>query len=102
MLGVKSTIGRLIVPEDDRRGAESAVAVVSWSYWKSRFNLDPSVLGKRVFVDDAPVTIVGVAPHDFSGLQTGLRPEVWLALAMEPVIHRPSRIGGGGLALLGD
>jgi hypothetical protein len=23
------------------------VAVVSWSFWKRRFNLDPAILGKR-------------------------------------------------------
>jgi putative ABC transport system permease protein len=95
VLGVKPAIGRLVGPEDD------SAAVVSWSYWKNRFNLDPAILGKQIIVDDAPVTIVGVAPQAFFGLEVGFRPEVWLPLAMEPVIHRPSRIGGGGLRLMG-
>ncbi len=95
VLGVKPAIGRLIGPDDDH------VVVMSWSYWKNRFNLDPAILGKRIVVDDAPVTIVGVTPRAFFGLQVGFRPEVWLPLAMEPVIHRPSRIGGGGLRLMG-
>ena len=44
VLGVKPVIGRLIGPQDDQMGAAgSAVAVVSWSYWKSRFNLDPGI-----------------------------------------------------------
>jgi putative ABC transport system permease protein len=94
VLGVKPAIGRLIGPEDDR------VAVVSWSYWRNRFNLDKAILGKRIIVEDAPVTIIGVTPREFFGLQVGSKPEVWLPLAMEPVIHRTGR-GGGGRRLMG-
>jgi hypothetical protein len=68
-LGVKPAIGRLIGPEDDRMGAGSPVAVVSWAYWRSRFNLDPAILGRRILVEDAPVTVVGVTAREFSGLQ---------------------------------
>src|SRR5579863_3819464 len=46
VLGVKPAIGRLIGPDDDRKDAAGAVAVVSWSYWKSRFNTDQAILGK--------------------------------------------------------
>jgi putative ABC transport system permease protein len=94
VLGVKPAIGRLIGPEDDR------VAVVSWSYWRNRFNLDPAIVGQRIIVEDAPVTIVGVTPREFFGLQAGFKPEVWLPLAMEQVIHRTGR-GGGGRRLMG-
>ena len=78
VLGMKPAIGRLIGPEDDPRTAPAAVAVVSWSYWKSRFNLDPAILGKQIIVDNVPVTIVGVAPRAFFGLQVGARTDIWL------------------------
>ncbi len=74
-LGIKPAIGRLIGPEDSRAGG---VGVVSWSFWKSRFNLDPSILGKRIIVQDLPVTIIGVTPGAFSGLLIGLRTDIWL------------------------
>ncbi|PYT31583.1 MAG: hypothetical protein DMG57_04695 [Acidobacteria bacterium] len=45
MLGVKPAIGRLIGPGD---AANSAVAVVSWSYWRNKFNLDPAIVGRRI------------------------------------------------------
>jgi putative ABC transport system permease protein len=89
-LGVKPAIGRLIGPEDDRMGAGSPVAVVSWAYWRSRFNLDPAILGKRILVEDAPVTVVGVTAREFSGLQIGFRQDLWLPLAMEPIVRRSS------------
>ncbi len=78
VLGLKPAIGRLIGPEDDPTSAAGAVAVVSWSYWKTRFHLDPAILGQRIVVQDGPVTIVGVAPRAFFGLQVGSRTDVWL------------------------
>ncbi|MEO7144447.1 MAG: ABC transporter permease, partial [Bryobacteraceae bacterium] len=102
VLGVKPAIGRLIDPDDDRRvSAGSAVAVVSWSYWKNRYNLDPAILGRRILVDNVPMTVAGVTSREFSGLQVGVRPDLWAPLADEAAIHHPSRVGGGGLRLMG-
>jgi putative ABC transport system permease protein len=77
MLGVKPEIGRLIGPGD---AANSAVAVVSWSYWRNRFNLDPAIVGSQIFVEDVPVTVVGVTPREFVGLQVGVRPAIWVPM----------------------
>jgi putative ABC transport system permease protein len=97
VLGVKPALGRLIAPEDDHLGDPSAVAVVSWPYWKSRFDLDPAILGKQIIVENVPVTVVGVTARRFVGLQIESSQDLWLPLSMEPVIHHPSgRTSGGG------
>jgi predicted permease len=88
VLGVKPAVGRLIGPEDDRSSDPSAVAVVSWSYWKSRFNLDPAILGKQIIVEDVPVTVIGVAAPKFSGMQVESSQDFWLSLALEPAALR--------------
>jgi predicted permease len=83
MLGIKPAIGRLIGPED-AAGLENAspgVAVLNWSYWNSRFHRDPEVLGRRIVVDDVSLTIIGVAPRAFAGLQLGAHPDLWIPLA---------------------
>jgi predicted permease len=80
MLGVKPAIGRLIGPGD---AANSAVAVLSWSYWKNKFNLDPAIVGRRIVVEDVPVTVVGVAPREFFGLHVGVRPDIWVPRPVE-------------------
>src|SRR5207249_451792 len=81
-LGLKPAIGRLIAAEHDRVGAAgSAVAAVSWSYWKNRFNLDPKIVGTRIVVSGAPLTIIGVTPREFFGLQVGARTDFWLPVA---------------------
>src|SRR5579864_4360166 len=81
LLGLKPAIGRLIDAQDDRN---SSSAIVSWPYWKTRFNLDPAILGKRIVVNDVPVKIVGVAPGDFSGLELGRQPDIWVPLSAFP------------------
>ncbi len=88
VLGVRPAAGRMIGSEDDHAGAaDSAVAMVSWSLWKSRFNLDPGIVGKRIIVDGVPVTVVGVTPQQFHGLAIWTRPDIWLPVSMEAVIH---------------
>jgi putative ABC transport system permease protein len=79
VLGVKPAIGRLIGPDDEPAGAAaSTVAVVSWSFWNNRFNLNPAILGKRIMVDDVPVVVVGVTEREFLGIQVVSHPAVWL------------------------
>jgi len=84
-LGLRPAIGRLT-------GSGGAAAVISWSYWQSRFNLDPGVVGQSLVVNDVPITIVGVTPREFFGLQVGMDPPVWLSVALEPLIQKPSRL----------
>lgn len=106
VLGLKPAIGRLIGPQDDHSAADrSAVAVLSWPCWKSSFHFDPSIVGKQIIVDQLPVTVVGVAPGNFTGLQLEFPQDVWLPLAAEPLINHPSNLrsphGWGGLSLAG-
>ena len=77
MLGLRPEIGRLIDSRDARADA-APVAVINWSYWKSRFNLNPAILGTQIKVNGVPAAIVGVTPRAFVGLQPGVIPAVWL------------------------
>jgi hypothetical protein len=51
-LGIKPAIGRLIGPQDI--AASSPVAVVSWSFWKTHFNLNPDIVGQKLFRATSP------------------------------------------------
>src|SRR5262245_21694700 len=62
VLGVSPSIGRMITPDDDRFGAPNGVEVISDGYWARRFGRDRAALGKRIVVENVPLTIVGVAP----------------------------------------
>ena len=76
LLGVRAIHGRLLTPADDaepgRGGPDGPVAVISDAFWTRRFARDPSVLGKNIQVGTEWVTIVGVTPPGFFGLQVGM------------------------------
>jgi predicted permease len=97
VLGVQPALGRLITRQDDSADAEP-VAVVSWSYWNSRFNLDPAILGKQLTFKKSPVTIIGVTPPSFFGVQLGMTPQIWLPLATSSILDGDAN---PGVALIG-
>src|SRR5207244_10739331 len=68
MLGVPAGIGRPLLPSDDSSSAPP-VAVISTRLWRSRFGGDPKVIGASVRVNNMPITIVGVLPAAFTGVQ---------------------------------
>ena len=75
LLGIRASRGRILTPADDsepgRGGPDGPVAVISDGFWTRRFGRDPAVLGKSVRVGTQWVTIVGVTPPGFFGLQVG-------------------------------
>ena len=71
MLGVRAAAGRTLTPDDDRPSAPS-VAMLSYGFWQSRFSGSADVLGKTIRVNAIPVTIVGVAPEEFTGTQRAI------------------------------
>ena len=99
LLGVNARIGRTILPEDDRPTAPP-VAVISSKYWHTRFGTDPSVLGRTVRMNNVQVTIVGVLPPDFTGVQQPLAelPDVAVPLALQPQLDTLPPTGPSRLA----
>ncbi len=85
VLGLKPALGRLIGPEDVPAEGVAQVAVLSWSYWNSRFHRDPAVIGKRIFVRDQPVTVIGIAPAAYTGPRVGARTDIWVPSVRDPV-----------------
>jgi predicted permease len=83
-LGVRPAAGRLIGPEDVHMGDHSPVAVISWSFWKSRFDLDPGIIGEKIVVGDAPLTIIGVTQRGFYGISEHARQDVWWPISLGP------------------
>src|SRR4030095_1926224 len=66
-LGVKPILGRGFIEEENLVPMRDAVVVISYEFWRKRFDLDPQVIGRQVGLDDfidgpRSFTIVGVAP----------------------------------------
>jgi predicted permease len=79
ILGAQPQLGRLFDARDTADGFAEAV-VISDSLWHKEFGGDPSVLGRRVRLDNDLYTIVGVVPPQFHHPSTpGLHPvDMWL------------------------
>ena len=82
LLGIKPALGRFILPSEGGIAGADPVLVLSYAYWKSRFNGDPSVIGKKASVNGVPVTIVGVAPEGFHGLTSLMDFQGYMPLGM--------------------
>jgi hypothetical protein len=59
------------------------VVVLSHGYWTRRFGADPGVVGQRVGINGHPMTVVGVAPGGFSGVDVGVAIDVFVPVAMQ-------------------
>ncbi len=77
-LGVHLPLGRGFNEEDEIRHAP--IVVISYNYWTRRFSRDPDVLGKTLYINAIPMTIVGVASAGFEGLEAGSSTDFWIPL----------------------
>jgi predicted permease len=86
-LGVKPAMGRVFSPEeDDRTYKGHPVAVLSYNYWQERFQGNPNVIGKKILVNNYPLTIVGVSAAGFTGLDPTFSPHVRVPIQMKPLM----------------
>jgi predicted permease len=85
-LGVNAARGRTITAEDDRIPEASSVAVISYAYWKRRFNSAPDVIGKKIAINGFPFMIIGITPPEFFGLMYGYSPDVTAPMSMQSVL----------------
>src|SRR5688572_13581468 len=88
-LGVSPAVGRLIVMDDDRRGAQS-VAVVSHGYGERRFGSAANAVGQQILINNLPFTVVGVTPPEFFGVDPAATPGLYLPLQSEPLFEPDS------------
>jgi putative ABC transport system permease protein len=86
-LGVPAAIGRTLTQMDDQAGNAQPVAVISHSFWQRRFGGDSAVVGKAIILEDVPLTIVGVAPPGFFGIEVGANPDLWWPMQLIPQVE---------------
>ena len=86
VLGLRPALGRLFTAADDQKPEAHPVAVLSHEFWQRRFNADPAVVGRALTLNERAMTVVGVAPRGFRGLDVGTPFDVMVPLMMaEPM-----------------
>ena len=102
-LGVEPLLGRLISPADDAGPGTGPVAVINEGYWAERFGRSGSAIGRTIFINGVPVTVVGVVPARFSGLQMGEQTQIFVPLTMQPLLAPTEQLtASGGASLLNN
>ena len=80
VLGARPLLGRSFRQGDDVQGAEP-VAVISYGLWQE-LGGDASIIGRRLTLDGAPRTVVGVMPRGFWFPDPSIR--VWTTRPLNP------------------
>jgi predicted permease len=83
VLGVTAAIGRTLTPDDDRVPGGHPVAMLSYSFWQSRFSSDPSIVGKQIVTNGYTFTVIGVSQAGFDGVELGYKSKVFVPMMMK-------------------
>jgi predicted permease len=68
MLGVKPALGRVFDVADARPETTAPVVVISDALWSRQFNRAADVVGRTLTIGKTALTIIGVAPPEFRGI----------------------------------
>ncbi|HMD96958.1 MAG TPA: ABC transporter permease, partial [Terriglobia bacterium] len=86
VLGVSPSLGRSFRADEDQVPGRDAVAVLGHDFWETEFASSPDVVGRTIFLDGLPFTVVGVAPERFPGPMVFMRADLYVPLAMQPAL----------------
>ena len=82
-LGLTTSLGRGLTAGDDLLPGAHPVVVLTYDYWKSRFNGNPGILNQTVLLNGHPMTVVGVAAPGYHGFDPGARVDVLVPTMMK-------------------
>src|SRR5438876_10579024 len=82
LLGVRPALGRLLTTDDDQTPGSSPVVVLSYDFWKNQLGGAADIVGRKVLVNQYPMTVVGVAAPAFHGIDVGEVPSLWIPAVM--------------------
>jgi predicted permease len=83
VLGLRPALGRLFTADDDRVPSGHPVVVLGHAFFQRRFGGDPGMVGRSVSVNNHPMTVVGVAPPAFDGIEVASSVDVYVPLSMQ-------------------
>jgi predicted permease len=99
-LGVQLVRGRGFTVDEEKQHAQ--VAVLGYGYWTRRFARNPSAIGQTIYIKGVAFTILGVAPPEFAGVETGTTTDIWIPLQNRPDITAWGQSAQDGQSLYGS
>ena len=101
VLGIGPALGRVIEETDEGAPGASPVVVLSNDFWQTEFGGVADIVGRKVLINQHPMTVVGVAAAGFHGVDVGAVPAFWIPASMyaevfpgaedaKDLLHRPT------------
>ena len=90
VLGVRPYLGRTFNAEECRFNGPKVV-MLGYAFWRDKFAADPTIVGRRIVLNDAPATVIGVLPASFdfaSVFAPGTRTEIYLPFPLSEETNR--------------
>ena len=78
-LGLMPVRGRFFAPDE---GGERPIAVLNYAAWQKRFGAAANIVGREVVVNNIALTVIGVAPPHFIGINAIFGPDLWVPAGM--------------------
>jgi predicted permease len=86
-LDVRPQLGRGIQESDDGAVGSGPVVTISDRLWTTRFGRSKDAIGKTVFVNAQPMTVVGINASGFTGANSAQgTPDIILPFSMQPIV----------------
>jgi hypothetical protein len=82
LLGLRPAAGRLIAPGEGRTPGANPEIVLGYAYWRQRFAGDRAIVGQTVELNGHPLTVIGIAPAGFEGMNRLMGAQAFLPLGM--------------------
>jgi predicted permease len=79
-LNVRPIAGRGFTPDEQRRGTDSGVALISYALWQSHFGGNLAAIGTTLRLDARTFTLIGVLPQGYAYPYNG---QVWIPTVLD-------------------
>ena len=96
VLDIQPYVGRFIHSSDEHGPNSAPYIVLTYTYWRSHFEGDRSVVGRTVQLNKSPFTIVGVAPPGFRGTLLFFSPDFFVPIVEEEQVEGWSVLNARG------
>ena len=92
VMGVKPELGRTFRVDEHAVPGRDAVVIVSHMLWQQQLGADPAILGRRVLLNGVELTVVGIMPESFPGVNQYARIDFYVPFMMWPRLVAPGPI----------
>jgi putative ABC transport system permease protein len=88
VLGVRIAAGRGFGSADDAAPGASPTVILSHALWRRWFSSDPGVVGRSIGINGQSLTVIGIAPPEYTGSIRGFATGLWVPVSMMPALER--------------